>query len=187
MSSFWYTPGNLIKFMPGFNAKPGSSVIASIDPLLEQSPYYCKINVDPCNGGTFEPLRVDYKKAVFPVVEHLPQFPDSIWQVENKTIMESLFSDVYNEKLLNIELPELGTETFTVFPNPTSGIFKVNIPDKTKLKSMEIRSYAGQIIYTCKFTDESIIEFDLSAHKAGVYFVNIRTDYSENRLKVVKY
>lgn len=81
-----------------------------------------------------------------------------------------------------------GIEKITLYPNPTSGVFKINIPAKSKLKSVEITSYTGQIIYTRKFKDYEvyIVEIDLSDQNPGMYFVNIISDKIEKRLKIIK-
>ncbi|MCB2208080.1 MAG: T9SS type A sorting domain-containing protein [Bacteroidetes bacterium] len=183
-----YKAGNKIKFVPGFSAKNGSYMLAAIDPLLEQNPYYCITNVDPCDGGNIEPIKVVYKKVEFPVADRSVRFHENNYQVNNKKIIkDSLGYQNHAEERVNNKITDKGIENVTLYPNPTSGVFKINIPVKSKPSTVEIRSYTGQVIYTCEVINESIIKFDLSAQSSGVYHVYIKNKNTVNRFKVVKY
>jgi hypothetical protein len=172
--------------LPDFKVSSGGCFKATINPSIYQDFYYHKTNIDPCNGGTFETIKIKYEMADFPILKSMPQFPDSIWQTEHWLVMDSLFGN--SNKNISLNNNQVNTHsTFKVFPNPTNGIFKVNLPDNETIKSFEIVDYTGKIIFSGKNNKEHILKFDLSDYKSGIYFVKVITDSCESWMKVVKY
>lgn len=79
----------------------------------------------------------------------------------------------------------LGSITFSVFPNPTSGRIQVYVPDP---ESARIEVYSSQGIMIRKIEAPSAInELSLEQEPAGLYIVNlIRSDGTKEYLKFIK-
>jgi hypothetical protein len=66
-------------------------------------------------------------------------------------------------------------ESVMVYPNPTSGIIRVNLPDMSGHASLEIFDVLGNMVYEKSVNNtENII--DLSAVANGIYYLKIFTD-----------
>lgn len=70
-------------------------------------------------------------------------------------------------------------DTFTVYPNPTTGI--INIKNDKKIRSVEVTSISGQLIST-KVTDQKV---DISDAPKGVYFLKTTFDDGKTALKKI--
>ena len=72
----------------------------------------------------------------------------------------------------------------SVFPNPTPGLFTVSIADE-RGGQIRLIDLSGQILAQQQTGQNTV--FDLSAHPAGVYWLDIRFDDKTNRRhKVIK-
>ncbi|HBF88869.1 MAG TPA: hypothetical protein DDX39_09530 [Bacteroidales bacterium] len=71
---------------------------------------------------------------------------------------------------LNVSEQIENFERMLVFPNPTSGLFNINLNNDSDILSVEIIDISGQVIYE-NFNSETI-EFNANS---GVYFVKVRT------------
>ncbi len=82
----------------------------------------------------------------------------------------------------------LATTGINIYPNPSNGIFTVNVNDvKTDNALIEILDVTGKIVETrtiSNLTNSST--FDISAYGAGTYFVKVSSDdYNETKKFVV--
>jgi hypothetical protein len=71
-------------------------------------------------------------------------------------------------------------------PNPSTGIFNLNIPSVDQPIDVQVMNVAGQVIYSNSVENNgaSTIQIDLNKNAKGVYFVKI-TDSSETVVKKV--
>jgi hypothetical protein len=68
---------------------------------------------------------------------------------------------------------DLALSTFAVYPNPTSGLFNVQIPTQTQ-NELSIYNMLGEKIYTqtLKITDSNV-SINLSAFCKGIYIIKL--------------
>jgi len=95
---------------------------------------------------------------------------------------DSYVSDVYPEgdgkySVVNITkgLNENSKETFSVYPNPTTGIITVgNLEGFKNLQGIEITDIAGKIVFQVEIINQkSKMEIDLSMLEKGIYFISL--------------
>lgn len=65
--------------------------------------------------------------------------------------------------------------TINIYPNPTQDIFNIVTSD-TKLKSIEIMSIEGKIIFSRNNLNLTSLEVDISKYQNGIYIINIVTN-----------
>lgn len=76
---------------------------------------------------------------------------------------------------------------FTVYPNPSNGIFKINIPEHSRCKNIAVYSAEGKEIFSKKINGTGNIEkVDVSKAPKGVYFVKIYTTTKVITKKIYK-
>jgi hypothetical protein len=79
----------------------------------------------------------------------------------------------------NLKINELSNLNFTIFPNPTEGIFSVKSDEL--IQEIKIYSIVGQVIYTSNdILTKTVNNLNLSDFTSGQYFVEI-TDQNGNR------
>ncbi len=94
---------------------------------------------------------------------------------EQKTFMLNTIDVKYSEYACgatSVETPEI-QNTFRVFPNPSSGLFFIEAPEKTDLKNINLAVYdlSGKMVHSS--SNLSKHPFDLSMLAAGMYFIRI--------------
>ncbi len=60
-----------------------------------------------------------------------------------------------------------------IFPSPTSGVFTIDLADKTQIEKIEIKSIEGKTIYLSTSNKTTI---DFTGEKAGIYFVYVTSN-----------
>lgn len=97
-----------------------------------------------------------------------------------------MFSMDGSSKPSNIELVNFYDSHihFDVYPNPTNGVFYIEIKDNEDA-AVTIIDALGQVIYQSPMTTEQLA-VDLSNRAAGVYYVNVRIGNHITAKKVLK-
>ncbi len=181
-----YYAGENVRFLPGFRADAGSCLTAQIDPDLLQSVYYHETFTDPCSGGSFEPLEVDYVQLSLLHEDNLRA--DASYMDKFNIKHAKSINNRNNELTGNVTgqtYQRLETNSVTLFPNPTTGMFTINLPESNGTIKIEVTSPKGQQVLS-KTTKSTNVNIDLSGQNPGMYFVNIITDSMEKRLKIIK-
>ena len=78
---------------------------------------------------------------------------------------------------------------FKIYPNPTTGIFTLelnSVNDSGSVK-IEIFNLLGERILNTEQKTNSHYQFDLSGNKAGVYFIRVNSSGRINQKKLIKY
>lgn len=84
------------------------------------------------------------------------------------------------ENINNISLPQ-----FTLFPNPTNGLFKIrDLIEAEQYKMVSIFDNKLNLIKRISFV-KSELELDLTGLAKGLYLVKIQTDKSTTQLKLI--
>lgn len=93
-------------------------------------------------------------------------------------------SSEYKQKILE---EKIGDVTVKIYPNPTKGIIKVEIPEyKPELKGRgALYSLKGKLLQT-KVFDSSEIMVDLTGYPLGTYVLRINLGKSESEWKILK-
>lgn len=76
-------------------------------------------------------------------------------------------------------------EEISIYPNPSTGDFTINLNKENKNVEIETTNLLGQKIYTTKQKEKSIINITLN-EPPGVYFLNVKTDERREVIKLVK-
>ena len=90
----------------------------------------------------------------------------------------------YNVATVGISEEE--SNGINVYPNPTNGVFQVNIDNPANIISINVLSLNGQIIKHEEKITSSIYVFDISLEPAAVYIVEIKSIIGVQRILVVK-
>ncbi|MCT4638907.1 MAG: S8 family serine peptidase [Bacteroidales bacterium] len=92
----------------------------------------------------------------------------------NRTPEEEPVLEIQTEKN---EKPEIDSESkyddLVIYPNPTNGIFNIQINSNKKVNRIDIIDISGRLIYNTKNTDSNNIKIDLSGFNKGIYFVKV--------------
>lgn len=93
-------------------------------------------------------------------------------------------SSEYKQKILE---EKLGDVTVRIYPNPTKGIIKVEIPEyKPEFKGLAaLYSLKGKLLQT-KVFDSSEITLDLTSYPLGTYVLKINLGDRESEWKILK-
>lgn len=83
---------------------------------------------------------------------------------------------------LEIETPDLGE--ISVYPNPSSGIFVIELENPSAINTIEIRDITGSIIYS-QSSIGNINEVDLSGLSSGIYFIEFLGEAESITEKIV--
>jgi len=76
-----------------------------------------------------------------------------------------------------------GSNNFKVYPNPVQDI--LHIDNTTTISEIEIFNATGQKVKHLKI-DNTIVTIDLSDFPKGIYTISLKSEYSQERRKVVK-
>ncbi|MEA3505470.1 MAG: T9SS type A sorting domain-containing protein [Bacteroidota bacterium] len=84
-------------------------------------------------------------------------------------------------------IEELGSQTITIYPNPTGGAFAVGITNLQGIveKSMALYSITGKEIFKQQDFNE-LTEINISTQKSGTYILKILLDNKQTTWKIVK-
>ncbi len=80
---------------------------------------------------------------------------------------------------------ELATEVITVSPNPSSGLFTVQLEEITNDAELVIMDMAGRIIYSSSLTFGVSTLIDLSAAESGTYILRLNSSVGSAVKKIV--
>jgi Secretion system C-terminal sorting domain/Right handed beta helix region len=85
----------------------------------------------------------------------------------------------------NIQTTEYKNNSFSVYPNPTTGQTTIDLAEGTA-SSVTLRNSLGQVILSNKFTATNQIELDISNYPKGIYFLQLEVDEQVITQKIIK-
>ena len=113
-----------------------------------------------------------------------------------KTALESLEGTVLvtTENIIYTVLLNLNTDSYekdkrvTLYPNPTTGIFEVQIDGQFQDLDVELFDSNGRVIYEGKMNSiqNSSQSIDISSLSKGVYFVRVKNEELTSTKKIIK-
>ncbi|OQX79913.1 MAG: hypothetical protein B6D64_04085 [Bacteroidetes bacterium 4484_276] len=92
-------------------------------------------------------------------------------------------SQVIDFKFGPLSVEEDPLSAITVYPNPSTGIFNINIQGIENTMKMEVLNSRGQLIYSTELNSSR--QLDLSSQPRGVYFVRLYNASSVHLKKIV--
>lgn len=85
-----------------------------------------------------------------------------------------------------VSVNELGINSVSLYPNPTTGEIKVNLGEYSATVEVQINNIVGQRLMSKKFSGTKILDFNIPGPK-GIYFITIvPEDGASKTLKVIK-
>lgn len=83
---------------------------------------------------------------------------------------------------------ELNAALFKVYPNPTSGIFIIELPCQSPYEQVmvEVIGIRGEKVLSTMFSGERKHEFSLSDRLVGVYFIRVISGDKAETVKIIK-
>lgn len=72
-----------------------------------------------------------------------------------------------------------------VFPNPSSGIFTIELKRLETPKKLGVYDQLGKCVFQKEYFNQSV-SVDISAHPKGIYFVKLTDDLSSIGIKIIK-
>jgi len=124
--------------------------------------------------------------------EYLPFYPWKEWVPFNNalyfTACYTFWSDYqlcrYTETPFGIE--SQAAEKLSVYPNPTTGSFKVVLPLSASITDIEVYTSSGALLYKHE-TSDAISKIDLGNQPPGIYILKVISNNSEIAIqKIVK-
>ena len=89
------------------------------------------------------------------------------------------------EFISSLSVADLKNNTISIFPNPVSEQFQINLNNKQKILNLEILDVNGRIVKKIK-SNLSRNTYQLSNLKAGIYFLLLETDKGRLEKKIIK-
>ena len=87
-----------------------------------------------------------------------------------------------------LSTPKYDKNSLTVYPNPTTGNIKIQLPEELAKYTASVYSQLGQVVWTQSFNNyqSNVLQADLSNLPNGIYYVKIQTEKAAYNLKIVK-
>lgn len=89
--------------------------------------------------------------------------------------------DQCNDPFASIQ--PIQTESFSLYPNPSQGMFTIEIPNLTSGMSVQVMDVYGKLVYSSPI-DSSEMKIDLN-ESAGLYFVTVLGNGSKSTTKLI--
>ncbi len=79
--------------------------------------------------------------------------------------------------------------SFRVFPNPTTGVFSIELLnyEPSPLVDVAVFNMQGRLIMRTRSRPESIIGFDLGQHQPGIYIIRVISDDDISSARIIKH
>ncbi|MDP2162260.1 MAG: T9SS type A sorting domain-containing protein [Flavobacterium sp.] len=148
----------------------------------------------------FQQFNVKYYELAFPGVTGFANVFTIGCQFCNTTSLKTALEGLEGTVLVNDSTSEIGyivllntdsnelDKKFTLFPNPTSGIFEIKIDPQFQDLDLEIFDNNGRVVYKSKMNilQDSSQTIDISSLSNGIYFLRIKNDQFSQTEKIVK-
>jgi len=126
----------------------------------------------------------DYLK---PGTSNFPLFTHATLTVLNPLIGQIKIGVVLSSEnpTFFVNTPDYLIAATQVYPNPSLGIFSIQLPNVNEQAHVVVTDLAGSVVFENPQFDNNQ-HIDLNTNPAGVYFVNIRQKGSINTIKLLK-
>jgi hypothetical protein len=91
-----------------------------------------------------------------------------------------------NVNTVGIENSKFNTQNFSIYPNPTKGIFTIDLGDVNENTSITVYDMLGKVIVSkTSITTTTTTQIDLTGNEKGIYFINIQSDNEKTVRKII--
>ena len=87
------------------------------------------------------------------------------------------------ENVSTVGIGEVTTKIASIYPNPTSGIFTIELTELSENSSLTVYDMLGKIIVR-KESITTTTQIDLSGNEKGIYLINIQTNNKQTVRKI---
>jgi hypothetical protein len=81
-------------------------------------------------------------------------------------------------------IDENGNTVFSIYPNPSNGVFNVQLVDPSSVMNVTVMDIAGRVVYANDNVDNTFV-VDLSSAASGTYMINIETNAASFMKRIV--
>ena len=184
------SPGDVVEVEVSYSAAEDQEVVVWFQ--LDQSPFttyqevrqaanlgYNEVTIELAIPMSVPPAEDAYQYQTL-LVPTGGSWPDRISNVAQQNVDVVMVSNTTEDGLDDL--------AFKVFPNPTAGVFTVNISAGSEASQLLVYSALGEIVYQQELAagvSESPV--DIEALPAGVYWLTLQQAASRGAVKLVKY
>ncbi len=114
-----------------------------------------------------------------------PSYASTIYLPSDETVYTNGNAFAIRLALDNyVAIEENTPKTFSIYPNPSDGVFTVNSTE-ADTNTIEVINVLGEIVSAKTVVGMMNETFNMSHYKAGLYFVKVSNDTSENVQKII--
>jgi hypothetical protein len=73
-----------------------------------------------------------------------------------------------------------------IIPNPSDGLFKININNQEKAYSVYVNDALGKVVFKREEVYDRVFVIDLMDEPTGIYFMNVIIDNKTKHFKLIK-
>ena len=164
----------------GFDmAEDCDDLYAVVNPNATEIPYN-DID-DDCDGWTLDD---DFDQDGFGIAEDCDDENSAINPNAEEIPNNGIDEDCDGEDMI-VGVANLSNLAIEIYPNPTTGIVSIKLPEELANAALEIKDYSGKSILKQQLEKET--DMDLSNFSSGIYFLLIQTDELVWMEKLVKF
>jgi len=104
------------------------------------------------------------------------------FRIYGEALSASEIQDIYNQGSSGVVDNKSNTDRLLVYPNPTHGLLRIDLPEPANDFKITIYNQNGQLISKLKNAER----IELTQHEVGIYFIVVETEDGVFRAKVVK-
>jgi len=186
-SNTYNSTGIYTDILAGFN---GCDSTVTTDLTVENAIDVTVTNTSPTltanqAGATYQWLDCDNANAIIPseTAQSFTATANGNYAVE--VIVGSCVDTSACENISTVGIKETTKSSVSIYPNPTTGVFNVNLSNNKGLINYTISTVEGRLVVEGR-TNESIITLDLQNESKGVYFLKINEENTSKTYKVIK-
>jgi hypothetical protein len=86
---------------------------------------------------------------------------------------------------LSIDENQSNIEDIIVYPNPTSDVVYINLPNNNEVNLIKIFDVTGKVIYSNEYKNIEKIEINVSNFKKGIYFISVNNQTKTFQKKLI--
>ena len=89
-----------------------------------------------------------------------------------------------NVNTVGIENSTFNAQHFSIYPNPTTGVFTIDLENVNENTSIAVYDVLGKVIVS-KTSITTSTQIDLTEYEKGIYFINIQSDNEKTVRKII--
>ncbi|MFD1551923.1 hypothetical protein DNU06_01510 [Putridiphycobacter roseus] len=87
-----------------------------------------------------------------------------------------------------LNIPSNGETVIKIYPNPFENTFTIELDNSKQPKQVKVYNASGKVVLIKQLkSKDNIVEFDLTKHAKGIYFIHVISEKSSVIQKLIKY